>query len=267
MKRASLALILLLAVGVAAAGCAAMGKLFRGLKEANEPYYYWTRQKVFTYAVNDSAVKMEEDSALKSLPQDYTGESVVTLPGVALAKPTESFLPVEVGRAIPKESAKKLDSLKEMCPFVEGPDFVDQTGQVMWLVDKMNKFTVLKSKNGEWNRELFYLLNEKAVITLEVNGPKTIMILSMVRIDRAEPLDNKRKYIYSVEDENKVVTEVPAYATRRNDVLFYDVEAESASTPHVYAIRVPEGKHTLTFKYKYTDGGNILLKFFEAVYK
>jgi len=256
MKRACLVLLLLLAAGIAVAGCAAF---IRNLKEANAPEYLWKRQKVFQYEVDGKVVPFDEDAALKALPKNYTGEpvvayfgeSVTTYPGIAFAGFTESLLPVDVTEAIPKEYAKHLDSLLEIHP---APS---------------ERFAVLKSKNGDWNREFFLALNESSQITLMVDGSTahTIMILSMVRINRDEPLDNTRKYVYSIEDENGNVKEVPAYATRRNDVLFYGVESESASTPHVYAFKVPEGKHIYIVKFKYSDGGDILLKFFEAKFR
>jgi hypothetical protein len=156
-----------------------------------------------------------------------------------------------VAEAVPKEYAEHLDSLIDIQARYPGPEH----------------FVVLKSTNGDWNREVFYTLNEQTTITLNEEGPKTIMIISMLSINRDEALDNTRKYIYTIEDENGNVTEVPAYATRRNDVLFYGVESESASTPFIFAFKVPEGGHVYKVRFKYSDGGNILLKFCEAKYR
>lgn len=246
MKRACVALFFLMAAAAAVpVGC---GTMFKNIREAAEPDYYWTREKVFKYTVDDKTIQFEEDAALKALPQDYTGQSVTTLPGITFAPATESLLPVDVGAGIPKEYTKRLDSFLEVYPASVG------------------RATVLKSKNGEWNRELFFALNEQDAIALQVEGPKKIMVLSMLSINRDEALYNTRKYIYAIEDETGAVTEAPAYANRRNDILFYSVDSESASTPHVYMLEVPEGTHSYIFKYKYSDAGDILLKFFEAVY-
>jgi len=256
MRRAYVVFLLLLAAPFAVAGCAAF---IKHMKEAAAPEYLWKRQKVVCYVLDGKEVPLETDAAMQEYKgeppvtymdpdQPYYPESVTTI-GVTFAGYTNTLLPVDVAEAIPKEYTKHLDSLDEIWFPPSGP------------------FTVLKSKNGDWNREFAFALNESGEIRFDAEGPQTMMILSMLRLNRDEPLDNTHKYIYSIEDEEGNVVEVPAYTTRRNDVLFYDAESESASTPRVYAFKVPEGRHTYTIRFKYSDGGDILLKFFEARYR
>lgn len=229
-RKACLLAFVLLAAG-AAAGCAASGRFFTAAAEAAEPEYYWTRQKIAEGAQWSAETADQKAWLLASR-----------------AEPVESVLPSAVAHAIPKAHTRRLDSLKEIQPSAFG------------------RYAVLKSGNGEWNREVFYAVSEGESVTLEVEGPKKIMALSMLSINRDEALDNARKHIYTFEDESGATREAPAYSCRRKDILFLHTESESASTPHVSVIEVPDGKHTYIFRFRYSDGGDILLKFFEAVY-
>lgn len=234
MRNKALIIALLLIAAGLLTGCKVWegaGKFFKAVAEAAEPEYYWTRQKITEDAtwsadIGDTKTWLEENRA----------------------KPMETLLPSDVARAIPKDYTRGLDSLKEIHPSA----FV--------------RYTVMKSENGEWNREVFYALNEGEEVALEVQGPGIIMVISMCSLSRDEPLDNVRKYIYARGDKTGTDHAEPAYCYRRNDILFEHTESESASVPHVSVIRAPEGKHTYTFRYRYSDGGDILLKFFETVY-
>ena len=233
MRKALVLTMLLFAAGIAA-GCKVWDGtkgFFKAVAEATEPEYYWTRQKV----AEDSGQDPTRDDSTAQLSDGKT-------------EPMETLMPFDVARAIPKDHRRGLDSLKAIDP------------------SACERRAILKSDNGEWNRELFYALHEDESITLEVEGPKMVMVLSMFSVNRDEALDNLRKYIYSYEDETGKIREEPAYSFRRKDILFEHTESESASTLHVCVIRVPEGKHTYTFRFRYSDGGDILLKFFEAIY-
>lgn len=249
-------IILLCLVSGALAGC-------EDLRQAGEPRYYWKREKVTQYAVNGKPVTLESDKALKSPPKNSHGGVVSTLPGVTFGPAIETVLPIDAARAIPEENRKHFDSLVEIRPALSAPGAdVKPPAQTPGV-----RATLLKSADGDWNRELFYALGENGKVYLTVDGPKTIVIMAMMSINRDEALDNWRKMIYAIDENKTVVKQVSAYINRRKDVLFYDVNSESASTPDIYVLKVPEGGHVYTFRYVYSDGGDILLKFFEAVYK
>jgi hypothetical protein len=220
---------ILLSLLIVSAGITAGCNFFTAVREAAEPEYFWIRQKV--------AEDVRSEDASEIAPEN-------------LAEPLETVLPTQVAHAIPKADRRWLDSLMETRP------------------SEFGRFAVLESQNGEWDREVFYSLNEGESLTLSVEGPRKIMVLSMLCINRETALDNTRKYIYSYSHagEGETQVEIPAYCRRRNDILFRGIESESASTPAIAVIDVPKGMHRYKFSYRYSDGGDVLVKFFEAIY-
>ncbi len=198
---------------------------------ASERSYDWRRTKISP----DSTYDIEGEEGLNEWiaanleNREYRGD-----------------LPYKAKSRIAKEHLKHVDLLQEFAP------------------NAYDRRVALKSDDETWQGEVFCALNEGGKVVLEIEGPKTVFILSMLSISRDRALTNVRKYIYKVTDEQGAERYVPVPSTRAKGLWFYHTSAESGSMPHVFVLEVPEGRHTYALEFRFNSGeGDILLKFLE----